>query len=143
MSIIFHFRPEENLVICVHKGDRSDDEFLAACKGMYENDLYSISMNRLIDMRQATGSGSRSASALKQLATFVNSQFATTDAHPKIAIIAPADLTFGICRMYDILTDTIPWNLVIFRAVDAALAWLGLPEDFLDNSDNDTQQNAP
>jgi hypothetical protein len=142
MAITFHFRPEENLVICVHQGDRPDDEFLAACKGMYENDLFSVSMNRLIDMRQSL-SDSRSASALRQMAEFVNTQFAETDAHPKIAIIAPADLAFGLCRMYEGFADTVPWDLVVFRAVDAALAWLRLPEDYMDNFDNDTHQNAP
>lgn len=142
MTITFHFRPEENLVICVHKGDRPDDEFLAACKGMYEHDLYNISMNRLIDFRQAL-SGSRSASALEQMAAFVNTQFAKTDAHPKVAVIAPVDVSFGISRMYEVFTDTVPWDLVVFRAIDAALAWLGLPEDFMDDLDNDTQQTSP
>ena len=71
MPITFHFRPEENLVICMHKGDRSDDEFIAASKGMYENDLFSTSMNRLIDLRQATGSVSRSSFALRQLAMLI------------------------------------------------------------------------
>lgn len=142
MTITFHFRPEENLVICVHKGDRPDDEFLAACKGMYEHDLYNISMNRLIDFRQAL-SGSRSASALEQMAAFVNTQFAKTDAHPKVAVIAPEDVSFGISRMYEVFTDTVPWDLVVFRTIDAALAWLGLPEDFMDDLDNDTQQTSP
>ena len=142
MSITFHFRPEENVVICVHKGETQDDEFLAASKGMYENDLYNNSMNRLIDFRQAI-SGSRGTSALRQMASFANTQFAKTDAHPKIALIAPEDVSFGISRMYNAFTDTIPWDLVIFRSADAALDWLGLPEDFMDDLDNDTQQTSP
>ncbi len=135
MSIVFHFQPEVNLVICVHKGDRSDDEFLAASKSMYENDLF----NRLVDMRQAKGSASRSSNALRQLSEFVEMQFAETNAHPKIAIIAPEDSSFGISRMYEVFTDSAPWDLVVFRSVDPALSWLGLPEDFMDNFDKETQ----
>ena len=142
MPITFHFRPEVNLVISVHKGYRTDDEFLAAWKSMYENDSFNISMNHLGDLRQAKGSGSRSSAFLRELATFVNKQYAETNAHPKMAIIAPEDPTFGIARMYEVFTDHIPRDLVIFRAVDAALAWLGLPEDFMDNLNNDTQHNA-
>ncbi len=142
MPITFHYRPEVNLVICVHIGNRPDDEFLAAYKGMYKNDLYNISMNRLVDFRQALSS-SRSSSALKELARFVDIQFAGTNAHPKVAVIAPGDLSFGISRMYEAFSDTAPWDLVVFRAVDAALAWLGLPEDFMDKFENETQQNAP
>ena len=70
-------------------------------------------MNRLIDFRQAL-SGSRSKSALNQMAAFVNTQFAKTDAHPKVAVIAPEDLSFGISRMYQAFTDTdtIPWERI-------------------------------
>ncbi len=142
MPITFHFRPELNLVISVHKGDRTDDELLAAYKGMYESDLYNISMNRLADFRQALSS-SRSSSALKQLAALANKKFAGTNAHPKVAVIAPNDLSFGISRMYAAYADTVPWDLMVFRSVDAALAWLGLPDDFMDKFENETQQNAP
>lgn len=138
MPITFHFRAEDNLVICVHKGDRPDDEFLAACKNMYRNELYDLSMNRLIDMREAV-SDTRSTVALRQLAEFVNMQFIESNEHPKIAVIAPNDLSFGISRMYEIFADAVPWELVVFRSVDAALAWLGLPEDLMDSYDVDTQ----
>jgi hypothetical protein len=143
MSITFHYRPEENVVITVYKGDRSDDELLAAIRGMYENDLFSISMNRLSDMRQATGNGLISTSTLRQLALSASAQYKKTDAHPKVAVIAPEDTGFGLSRMYQAFTDEVPFDFAVFRAADAALAWLGLPEDFMDNLDNDTLQNAP
>ena len=41
--------------------------------------------------------------------------------------------------MYEIYSDVIPWDLVVFRSVESALAWLGLPEDFMDSFDNETQ----
>lgn len=137
MPISFHFRPELNLTICVHTGYRSDDEFLAAYKSMYENDLFNVFMNRLVDMRQAKGSKSRSSTTLQQLSRFVEKQFAETNAHPKIAIVAPEDISFGLSRMYDFYTDPVPWDLEIFRSIDSALAWLGLPEDFMYNFDNE------
>lgn len=141
MTIKFHFRPEENVVICVHKGDRTDDEFLAAYKSMFENDLFNISMNRLVDMRQAGTGEKRSSTALQQLAKYVSTQFSETGARPKVACIAPKDSVFGIARMYEAYSqiENVPWDLVVFRAVDAALSWLGLPDDFLDSLDDDTQ----
>ena len=45
--------------------------------------------------------------------------------------------------MYQVYADEVPWDFVVFRAVDAALAWLGLPEDLMDDLDNDTQQTSP
>ena len=68
-------------------------------------------------------------------------QFSETSAHPKVAIVAPNDLVFGLARMYEVFSELekVPWDLVVFRAVDAALAWLGLSDDFLDSLDDDTQ----
>ena len=142
MPITIHFRPEENVAICVHIGVTPDNEFLATMEGMCKDDLFSISMNRLIDVRQATTHGSRSASALRQLGVFMSSRYPKTDTHPKIAVIAPTDINFGISRMYQAYADEVPWDFVVFRAVDAALAWLGLPEDFMDDLDNDIQQTS-
>ena len=143
MPITFHFRPDANLVVCVHEGTRPDDQFLACCKTMYKHELYDLSMNRLVDMREAE-SASRSTDCLRKLASFLCEQFKETQAHPKIAIVAPKDLSFGIARMYEIFTEDEdrPWDLVIFRAVDAALAWLDLPDDFLDDIEKDAQSGS-
>jgi len=43
MSITFHFRPKENLVICVHAGPTPGDEFLASYKSLYKNHLFHTS----------------------------------------------------------------------------------------------------
>ena len=139
MPITFHFRPEENLVVCIHKGSRSD--ILESYKSMYENDSFDISMNRLVDVRQVGSSDISKPDSLEQLASFTKSQFAGVklDVRPKIAIIAPSDIGFGMSRMYEIYSDVIPWDLVVFRSVESALAWLGLPEDFMDSFDNETQ----
>jgi hypothetical protein len=37
--------------------------------------------------------------------------------------------------MYEAFADSIPWDFVVFRAVDTALAWLRAPQDLLDNLD--------
>ena len=74
MPITFHFRPEENLVVCIHKGSRSD--ILESYKSMYENDSFDISMNRLVDVRQVGSSDISKPDSLEQLASFTKSQFA-------------------------------------------------------------------
>ena len=48
-----------------------------------------------------------------------------------VAIIAPKDLTFGISRMFEILSDL--ENIKVVREKKDALGWLeikNLPEDF-------------
>ena len=71
---------------------------------MYKHELYDLSMNRLVDMREAE-SASISTDCLRKLASFLCEQFKETQAHPKIAIVAPKDLSFGIARMYEVFTE--------------------------------------
>lgn len=48
----------------------------------------------------------------------------------KIAIVAPQDLSYGIARMLEILSNV--ENIMVFRKMDKALSWLDvvLPEGF-------------
>jgi hypothetical protein len=36
--------------------------------------------------------------------------------------------------MYEVFADSVPWDFTVFRAIDAALAWLNLPEDLVERS---------
>lgn len=132
MSITFHNKPEANLIICVHTGMVSDDKFLSYYKAMIESDSFSTEMNLLVDLRQ-TDSSSRSGDVLRKLANYMKLRLADTGTYPKVAVIAPKDVSFGLARMYEFFADSIPWDFVVFRSVDAALAWLRVSDDLLDD----------
>jgi hypothetical protein len=42
--------------------------------------------------------------------------------------------------MYEVFTDSVPWDFTVFRVIDAALAWLGVPEDLAVRHDQEAQQ---
>lgn len=134
MPIAFHFKPEAKLIICVHTGKVPDEEFLIRYKSLFEGDMFAPTMNLLIDLRQ-TDSSQRSPEGLRRFAEFAKSKFAGAGTRPKIAVVAPTDLSFGLARMYEVFADSIPWDFVVFRAVDTALAWLRAPQDLMDNLD--------
>ncbi len=77
------------------------------------------------------------------LCMITKSKLADSSTCPKVAVVAPNDLSFGLARMYDAFAGSIPWDFVAFRAVDAALAWLSAPENLMDNLDEMTQQVHP
>ena len=141
MPITFHFKLETKLIICVHTGKVSDDEFLISYKSMFESDLFTTGMNHLVDLSQADSSP-RSRDVLNQFANFVKLKFADTSTYPKIAVVAPKNLSFGLARMYEVFADSIPWDFAVFRAADAALAWLGVSEDLMDDLNKEAQPNA-
>jgi hypothetical protein len=59
---------------------------------------------------------------------------------PKVAVVAPEDVSYGLARMYEGFTNDVPWEFVVFRAAAAALAWLGLPENLMDDLHQDAQE---
>jgi hypothetical protein len=128
MTIESYVRPEGNVAIFVHIGRVPDEEFLAFYKSFFESDRFKPPMNILVDLRE-TNSSSRTPEALLYFAEFMQAKPAAITASTKVAVVAPKDLSFGLARMYEILSHSVQWNFVVFRAMDAALAWLGLPED--------------
>jgi hypothetical protein len=138
MPITYQLKPDARLVILVHVGAVTDDEFLSFYKALYEDTRFDKSFNVLVDLRQ-TESSVRSAAALNQFADFIRRQFVNTTIRPKVGVVAPKDISFGFARMYEVISGDVPWEFVVFRAADAALAWLGLSENLMNDLDQDAQ----
>lgn len=128
MTIESHVRPEYKLVVFVHTGRVSDEEFLAFYKAFFESDTFKPPMYILVDLRE-THSSSRSPEALLRFAESMQDKLTGITESTKVAVVAPKDLSFSLARMYELLAHSVQWNFVVFRAMDAAIAWLGLPED--------------
>ena len=140
MPIFHRVYTEHNLIVLVHMGRIPDEEFLEFYKKLYESDISIARMNHLVDLREADSSP-RSSNVLHQFADFMQSSLEGLTTGPKVAVVAPKDLSFGLARMYEAFADTIPWNFTVFRAIDEALTWLGLPQDFINGDDVDIGLN--
>ena len=131
MPITINTIPEHNLVIFSHTGEIPDNEFIEFYGRHFQGDTFDSNKKLLIDLREAD-SRPRNPDTLRQFAEFVKEHINDPAKPPKVAIVAPKSLTFGLARMYQAYTDTVPWEFVVFRAIDAALAWLNVPEDIID-----------
>lgn len=131
MPITYRLKPNEKLVIFVHVGVLADDEFLSFYKTFHEEVHLDSPFNYLVDLRRAISSV-RSPEVLREFASFMLTQSPKAAVPPKVAVIAPADVSFGLARMYEAYSDLVPSEFIVFRAADAALAWLGVSEDLLD-----------
>lgn len=139
MPIEFHFRLDEKVVICVHVGTVNDDEFIAFYKGLFESDQFDSSLNLLIDLRKADSS-QRSTDALMQLAFIAQTTYQDIDVQPKVAVVAPEALSFGLARMAEAFSHRVPWDFAVFYSEAEALGWLGVPDDLLNGLDKDSHQ---
>lgn len=134
MPFNFKIEPEFNLVILKHIGTISDDEFLSYYKSLFNNDSFDPSMNLIIDLEN-TDSSTRSSEVLYQLAGIFRHKFSQTKTYPKIAIIAPKDLSFGLARTYEAFIDKVPVKFNVFREKEKAYAWLEIPDNTLIEAD--------
>lgn len=142
MPITSHRRQDEKLVIFIHVGVVPDKEFLSFYKAFYEDPSFDKTHDLLVDLRRAE-STTRSSAALKAFANIARAHTPVVSPQPKIAVIAPAAVSFGLARMYEAFSDLVPADFTVFKDVDAALAWLGAPTDLMDDLEDDVQPAAP
>lgn len=138
MPITCDIKPDAKLVIFAHVGVVPDDEFLSSYRRFLKDPRFNKSFNLLVDLRR-TNSSSRSSIALCTLAEFMQEVFTNNTTPPKIAVVAPKDLSFVMAHLYEVFSDSVLWDFTIFRALDAALAWLGAPENLMEDSEQDAQ----
>jgi len=72
---------------------------------------------------------------MQESVDFMQRQFVGISIRPKVAVLAPGDVSFGLARMCEAFSDGAPWKFEVFRSADAALAWLGVTEDLMDKLD--------
>jgi len=123
-------RSDLGLALSVHTGTITDEEFLESYRTLLEDPRYDLGYSRLVDLRR-TDSSSRSSDALRSIVAYMKRRYEGVEVAPKTAVVAPRDISFGLARMYQAYSDLAPGDVVVFRAVDAALAWLGIPDDAL------------
>ena len=133
MPITLNTRPEHNLIIFTHTGEISDDDFLEFYQRHFKDETFNPSTKLLVDLREAD-SRPRNPDTLRRFAAFVMEHMDNPSTPPRVAVVAPKSLTYGLARMYQSYAEPVPWDFVVFRAIDAALAWLDVPEDTIDDS---------
>lgn len=128
MPIRHQLRPDLGLVLSKHTGMVSDAEFLESYRALLDDPEYDLGLSRLVDLRDADSSA-RSSEALRSIATHLKRRYKGSDLAPRTAVVAPRDLSFGLARMYQAFSEVVPGDVVVFRSVDAALAWLGVSDE--------------
>lgn len=127
MSINAQLLSSSNLVIVTHVGIDSDEEFLAFYRSLYEDERFHPTMDHLIDLRQVN-SVQRSPDAMQELARYAQGQLRGRLQQPRVAVVAPDDLPFGLARMCEMFGENVPWEFRVFREINAARDWLGIAD---------------
>jgi hypothetical protein len=125
MAISYRIDPQLGLVHTTATGVLKDEELLAHKRRLAEDPEFKPEMKELSDVRaverlEVTTEGVRRLVATDQEQAPQLSDY-------KLALVVSTDIVFGMARMYQTLTEESVENVRVFRELDEARAWLGLP----------------
>jgi len=109
------------------EGAVGDDEFLEWGQRVASDEAIPAGRLELIDLRRLE-LPAVSSQTLRAVADAFR-QRDRTQFETRIAVVASSDLAFGLSRMYQAYRFDAPITLEVFRDMDAARAWLGLPPE--------------
>lgn len=129
MSIDFKFCKEDGYVIFMYNERFNNTELLAAWKNLYENSDWSPGLNELIDCSRVNGTDVTN-DGLRSLAKYTKSIFSKYSIRSKkVAIYAPKDLSFGMSRMYQAMSDDTIETVRVFKSMQEAMSWIKEKEE--------------
>lgn len=122
MPVLHALDPELGVYVITLRGMLTDEELVEAAGRMLGDPGRPLGIPELVDARdvQVQEASSR---AIREVA-----EMYSRDPRPeegvRIAFVAPADVAFGLARMYEALRQQSAAEFRTFRQMDEAVAWL-------------------
>jgi len=132
MPGFYQIDEDNGLIQIIAEGKLTDSEMLNLSRKLFCDKNFNIEFNQLIDLRKVT-SFSVAKEGIEQLIAHER-QCIGSKSCGKMAIVAPADISFGTARMYQSLSSDEAFTIQVFRNMGKANEWLGLPcrKDFVE-----------
>ena len=124
MAITFSPNQEAGYLISRFTGEITDDELLNSYKEYFENEDWIPLSKEIVDLSELDKT-TVTSDGMRHLASYIEnilSERGITTYHT--AIYAPHDLTFGLSRIYDAMTDKSPEFVMVFRQLSDAVSWI-------------------
>ena len=126
MAMTYEIDEERSLVRTTVSGRLTDADLLAHKHALLADPGFRVGMNELSDIRrveefEVTPEGITAA------ALFDSKNKADVGTH-RLALVASADLVFGMARMYGMKTDGNTGGVGVFRNEEEAVVWLEASE---------------
>ena len=99
------------------------DEITASIESVVNHPNFHPNMKSLNDLRQVTHQADKTY--VMKIAQAIT-QYSGKLASGKVAVVASADVVFGMMRMLQSYVGDVPIDIMIFKDVDEAMDWLEL-----------------
>ena len=124
MAITFSPNQEEGYFISIYTGLITDDDLLDSYMAYFENEDWIPLSKEIVDLSEIDNT-TVTSDGMERLASYVENlltQRGITAYYT--AIYAPQDLSFGLSRIYDVMTGQSPESVMVFRKLSDAIAWI-------------------
>jgi hypothetical protein len=127
VPLSYRIDPDQKAIFTIALGTLTDDELLEHKRRLREDPRLSKGMVELSDIRGID----RLAVTPEGIQRFVMQDELDAEVFQdyKLAIVVNQDVVFGMGRMYEMMTSRNLPDVRIFREMDQAREWLGLPSE--------------
>lgn len=119
--------PDHNLLLMKGYGILGDKDALETSM-VFEDKNYSAGMNELCfytkveEIRVSTGNVSKAKDLI--------SRYDEMRKGINVALVGSTNLSYGLCRMYQMLRGNAPYTIEVFRDLEDAFKWLNIDGEF-------------
>jgi hypothetical protein len=121
MPLTYRIDSDAGLLIVIGEGSITQAERIDAINGWLGDPAFRPGLNTLCDFSGTTSTPTMPE--LREIVTLVDRHTAKIG-RKKLAVIATRAVTFGVARQFQILADSGPLNVSVFKDRRAALGWL-------------------
>lgn len=121
MAASLHYNSDKRFLTIIVSGSLSFEEFDGIGQTIMASTEYPADVNTLWDLRQADFSGINSQTLRQYL--FHREKYSYRG-NTKIAFVTADDVSFGLMRMYEMLSVDLPQQIMVFKNYQEAEDWL-------------------
>ncbi|MGI9627840.1 MAG: hypothetical protein ACR2QM_13470 [Longimicrobiales bacterium] len=129
--VAYDLRLQVGLLVTRFSGVVDDGQLVGVYTELVGHPEWRAGLDEFADLRGADLTAV-SSEGLRRVAELSERLHSGADKVPRTAVLVDQDVNFGLGRMYEAFSAESPETLQLFRDLDAALEWLGVPPDVLD-----------
>jgi hypothetical protein len=126
LNIEYEIYEPPGIIVARMMGRVVINDLLRHVDQLAEDSRYRPGLDKLVDMRLVESMELH----VDDENQFVNYKMEKGVRERRIALVAPRDISFGMSRVYQALSESIHEEVSVFRSLDEAINWLSLPLDF-------------
>lgn len=125
MAAVYSLHPELQLLVTRFDGVVDDGIFVPLYRRIFADPRYVLGTNELADLRGVSRLDLSNV-ALDDVRVLTERVYSGSGLDFRTVIVAPADLSFGVSRMYEMLSEEGPEKVTVVRRIEEALGIFGL-----------------